>query len=240
MQNENKNFLDEIINDVSELEFKKIHNLIFSIVGLLSPTVPLIFLYKQDIVKEFSLIGVLVISITINAIIVLFLRVLFLFMDTTCLYYKVNRMSIKIKSYRKKSIKLDSKEEFIKKILEKEKNKFELVLLKLYLKIRELKLKSFDKKISRLECKSTKLNAELELSKEKDDFNMNRCFQSAILFNLITGASIIFFKVLTILNWININFKQILIAMLFLYLGIVLDCIYYGIMSWTTNLKVSK
>ena len=69
---------------------------------------------------------------------------------------------------------------------------------------------------------------------------MNRCFQSAILFNLITGASIIFFKVLTILNWISINFKQILIAMLFLYLGIVLDCIYYGIMSWTTNLKVSK
>ena len=40
MQNDNKNFLDEIINDVSELEFKKIHNLIFCIVGLLSPTVP--------------------------------------------------------------------------------------------------------------------------------------------------------------------------------------------------------
>ena len=67
---------------------------------------------------------------------------------------------------------------------------------------------------------------------------MNRFFQNAILFNLITGASIIFFKVLTILNWININFKQILIAMLFLYLGIVLNCIFYGIMSWITNVKV--
>lgn len=240
MQNDNKNFLDEIISDVSELEFKKIHNLIFSIVGLLSPTVPLIFLYKQNVVKEFSLIGALVISITINAIIVLFLRVLFLFMDTTCLYYKVNRMSIRIKFYRKKSRKLDSKEEFIEKILEKEKNKFELLLLKFYLKIRRFKLKSFDKKISRLERKYKKLNVEYELSKEKDYFNMNRCVQCAILFNLITGASIIFFKVLTILNWININFKQILIVILLLYLGIVLNCIYYGIMSWITNLKVSK
>ncbi|MBW4863329.1 MAG: hypothetical protein KZY57_10945, partial [Paeniclostridium sp.] len=69
MQNNNKNFLDEILNEVSKLEFNKIYNLLFAIVGLICPSIPIIFLYRQDVIKKFDLIGTLIIAITINSII---------------------------------------------------------------------------------------------------------------------------------------------------------------------------
>ena len=59
-------FLGNILMEVSEFNFNKLNNLAIVFVGILSPIIPITFLFRKDIVDGMNIIPLLIITITIN------------------------------------------------------------------------------------------------------------------------------------------------------------------------------
>ena len=220
MQNNNKNFLDEILNEVSKLEFNKIYNLLFAIVGLICPSIPIIFLYRQDVIKKFDLIGTLIIAITINSIIALLCRI-----SIT----SIKNNLIECKKYKCKIINLNLNKNIIKlsKMLEVNFNN-----------------KNIKKELKRIRIKVINFkNTIRKLDTEIEEMSKNLTFIEAILYNIILGAIILIFKALSILGIIHVSFKIILKCCLFIYFFMfiydVILCFYKSILEIRLN-KLNK
>ncbi|SUY39753.1 hypothetical protein [Clostridium perfringens] len=233
MENKDKQFLDTLLMDLSNLDFKKFHNLLFVIAGISSPTIPLIFLFKKELIKEYDLIGVLIISIIINSIITFFLRILVLMNDTNRVNIKTNISFIKFSIYLKKQEKLKIKEEFKNKIL-KSNNSKKIIFYRFWINIRAMRIKIFDKRISKLDEKIKQTLEESELL-SKTSFKVNSCFEMAILINMSMGLCVIFYKSLVCLGKSKVNFNIMLESLIKGYILIII----FTILSWLI-LKISN
>ncbi|WP_338627581.1 hypothetical protein QJR52_06690 [Clostridium baratii] len=92
--NSEKSFIEEMLSDASNLNFSKILNILWIILGSLSPILPLVFLYNKDLTEQMELLKLLIISITINwtiLIIVMMLKELDEFLDKNNLNLKIKK-----------------------------------------------------------------------------------------------------------------------------------------------------
>lgn len=135
-------FLKELVNDITNGEFKKMHNIVPFIIALVSPTIPVLFLFKSDYVKENDIFKMLLICISIN---IVFSYTVYIFISGFNTLKKLVRkkksyiLLLKIKKLRKNYKEINKHKEkliwrrrrnFLKRIqLVKKRNKLEAKLL---------------------------------------------------------------------------------------------------------------
>ncbi|HAT4302983.1 TPA: hypothetical protein I9089_003126 [Clostridium perfringens] len=217
MQNDNKNFLYEILNEVSKLEFYKIYNLLFAIVGLICPSIPIIYLYRQDVIKKFDLIGTLIIAITINSIIALLCRII---------VTSTRTKSIQCKKYKCRIINIKLKKS-ITKLNENIGTNLNNKNIKKYLK--KIKIKSINLK-----------NTIKNLDNEIEELSKNLTFIEAILYNIMFGAMILLFKVLSILGILYVNFEIVLKSCLAIYSFMIIHNVILSFYKSILEIRLSK
>lgn len=63
-----RDFKDMILFDISESEFRKLNNILLVILGSISPSMPLILLFRVDLIERINMILLLIILISTNLI----------------------------------------------------------------------------------------------------------------------------------------------------------------------------
>lgn len=225
-----RNFLDSILFDVVSLECEKLLNLIIIIIGLLSPIVPLIFLFRKDLIDSMNLIAVLIISILINAIIL----VMGIMLNGGIRQKKISYLISKLE---KKTLSLELKHKRNKSGI----NKFKLMLDKsvkinkhnncqkdsnkkgLFIKIRflylELYAKYLEVKSKKITNRSNIINSQVENIKKKiDNKDQKEDLYFAVIVHLIMGIMIIAYKTTQYLGLLNIDFRYVLQGLLIMYI----------------------
>lgn len=243
-----RSFLDSILFDVVSLECEKLLNLIIIIIGLLSPIVPLIFLFRKDLIDSMNLIAILIISILINAIIL----VMGIMLNGGIRQKKIRYLISKLE---KKTLSLELKRKRNKSGI----NKFKLMLDKsvkinkhnncqkysnkkgLFLKIRflylELYAKYLEAKSKKITNSSNTINSQVENIKKKiDNKDQKEDLYFAVTVHLIMGIMIIAYKTTQYLGLLNIDFRYVLQGLLIMYIIIYGRCLIFEILNRYYNI----
>lgn len=218
-------FLGNILMEVSEFNFNKLNNLAIVFVGILSPIIPITFLFRKDIVDGMNIIPLLIITITINTII--------LILGT--IFYRISLIS-ELDAYKSRILKLNIKIEMkITKVdknvckVEKQNNNaiiknniLHLIKYKLW-RIERLNIK-LKKLVLKYEIKDKEVNGERYKLEEKKIENIeikkkesSKDFMCVVIMNTVIGAMVVLLKSITYFGVISINFKFILATTLMIY-----------------------
>lgn len=93
-----KDFMNIILFDISESEFRKVNNIIMVILGSVSPSLPLILLFRADLIERINMILLLIILISTNLIMTIVLAAFYnLVIDSNLDFIKSQMMKIRIK-----------------------------------------------------------------------------------------------------------------------------------------------
>ena len=262
LEKNNKTFVDEILNELSELDFSKIKNLMVVCLGILSPLVPLIFLYRRDLLKELELIGVLILALTINSILIMFNTIIYklkerkdielLLMKTETMVEKdrdiISCFELLNKFYDKKILIKCLEKDFSciddlkenNELIEQLEKVRDILLIKDGIIINEEEIYiqgNNSKKI--LEENIKKINKRLEGIKNKKVYE-NESFEMAFLVNIVIGLIIIILKVVSYLNIYSMSLKGILIVIIMGYCGGIFSLINANLKLKYTEFKLKR
>lgn len=219
----NKSFVEQILANASKLEFININNLIQSVLGLLSPVVPILFLYRSDVINKINITGAIVIGITINAILLIGTSVIFQSLIISMMTGTVIRAE-KINSFNKFAIKLfhkDTKklEMYVDERVRSIKENGDYSKYRIRINILRVKGGIFKFVLTRSTRKVDNLIYKFKKIKEKDD---NLIFYFSVFWNILLGGMVVLGKMLTYMELSSINFQGMLkqISICFLLIAI--------------------
>ncbi|MDU4320142.1 MAG: hypothetical protein E7I47_12620 [Clostridium sp.] len=219
----NKSFVEQILANASKLEFININNLIQSVLGLLSPVVPILFLYRSDVINKINITGAIFIGITINAILLIGTSVIFQSLIISMMTGTVIRAE-KINSFNKFAIKLfhkDTKklEMYVDERVRSIKENGDYRKYRIRINILRVKGGIFKFVLTRSTRKVDNLIYKFKKIKEKDD---NLIFYFSVFWNILLGGTVVLGKMLTYMELSSINFQGMLkqISICFLLIAI--------------------
>lgn len=204
--------IDMILNDLLVFKFDKLINIIMALIGMLCPFVPIIFLFRKDIVIEIGFWQILLITVLANCIVLIWIFLLGLVNKT----FKIDMLDLKIKLEYKKIDKINKKAEasfqvYLKKAKEFQESSAQLMeeikITKenkeyektddIQIKIEKSKIQSFKNNIYALKCKrynslvkKKNRKAKEKLNKLDSLYKMNsksHIFIDSIIYNIILG-----------------------------------------------------
>lgn len=212
LEKNNISFLDKILNQLYELDFSNIKNLMVVILGITSPLLPLIFLYRRDLVKELELTGVLIFALIINSILIIF--------DTIIYKIKCKKdlelMLIRAKIISKNTEDLINSNQLSNIYVLNKNNQLDEQLDKIEKAEQSSQQIKNNLDILKNICKTIKLRLN-EIKNEKS--YENNSFEMAFLNNIVIGLIVIIVKFLSYLNICNISLKNLVIIIFSGYCG---------------------
>ena len=244
----NGGVFENILSDIAQFKYEKFYNLMVGIIGIASPTIPIVFLYRRDLMEDNNIIFILVITIIINIIIFVFCVIsnrIYKSSRTILNHRSINLRivisEISIIKSEKASYKLNKKSELM---LEKSNNFNEMrtinkVFFKLQLSFIEKSINKFKIKINKRRRNNIKVRNDIEklrrAAKNKDE---DDDFRFVISLNTIIGVLIIFYKAMSYLGMNFINFKYIIRNTMIFYAVIVSRGIITEIISFFIKLLI--
>ncbi|EHK2365039.1 hypothetical protein [Clostridium perfringens] len=129
--------LNKVIEELFQFKFEKFNNIVYILVAFLTPTLPMLFLFKKEAIKTYTLIGSLILVVTINLCIVFSLKIIFTLGKVWSTMNKFNYfcvLEIMLNNRKEKKINKINKK-YCGRLLEKElkeiEEKYQLKLKKL-------------------------------------------------------------------------------------------------------------
>lgn len=212
---EERNFLDMLLCDTSDLKLRRIFNVVEVFLGFISPSIPLLFLYKREWLEHLGIIYSILGCIAINAIIVVLLKSVLDLGDHIYIQYSLWRC--KKESYINRILVIKLKEFIYKKNIKSEKVK------NLICEYSTTKLEKRTDKVQKVITKIERKNGE---GKERN-------YYMSLIYGISIGGIMILYKGLSVLYeiFINIDFRYVLETIMIMYgvhiARIVLLCLGY-------------
>lgn len=219
-------FLDNILLEVAEFKYNKVYNLVIGLMGILSPTIQLILLFRKDLIDANNIISILIITIAVNAIIfvagVLLNKVnRYSKLELNNVIIKKNLCKAKAKSYKlNKDIEqmIITQDSMIEKMNKKNINRISKIFIKIkyrYMKLSVKHLNERRKKNKNLVKKiDTLVEKNIDIEKNIDSVDD---FKYAIITNIVVGEAVIIIKVLSYLGVAFIDFKYVIKVVVLFY-----------------------
>ncbi|MGL4572014.1 MAG: hypothetical protein ACRCVJ_13225 [Clostridium sp.] len=212
----NQNFWNICLNEISELKFDKTHNILIVLIGVSSPIIPLIYLYKKYLFEKMELTEILVIGVCINLILLFMIKYINNLKNLLKIYCQYLKLDLEMSSIKASKVLL--KKSF-KSVANNMKNKNIDKPTKIKLKLTKLSLDRAEKGYSNL-------NVIVAYLKDKKTYEVfENDFINAIITNIIVGAVVILIKLATFVNIIDINFKGVCWILILLYSINIFVCI---------------
>ena len=201
------------MDDISNFQYGKIRNLMMGFLGVLSPMIPLVFLFRKDLVESIDIIPLMIIIIVVNCL--LFVHLLTLNMlrrssELSIKRYDIQKNLNKIEYLHSKLNLLFEKDNTKKDKLIKKNRKNEKLIAKCKLKIKKYEEFIADK---------------TEEEQKRDDYIIT------VTMNNVIGAILVFIKSLTYLDY-KYTFKNAIFLMIVIYGSIFILGIFYDVVAF--------
>lgn len=224
-------FVYSLLSDIVELKYERLYNLMLGIMGIASPIIPIIFLFRRELINEVNIIFILIISIIINLIIfvicIIFVTINRQFGEN--LKYNIIALKatrLRVNNYKQRIIikKIECRTILLENKISKNIEKIDFIK-KIFLKLQtiwikktvckvESKSKKIDKNIEEIETLIKKYEYEIEKKDKSIDFI------EVIVMNTIIGGTVVLLKAISYLGVDYINFKYIIKFTIIMYLFI--------------------
>ncbi|GEM_PF-4505134 len=204
--------IDRILNNLLVFEFSELINIILVSLGILCPFIPIIFLFRKDIIIEIGFWQTLLITVLANCIVLIWMFILGLINNI----FKIERLELKVKLIfkivdiiqKKAGRNLEAYKENVRKVKEestlikeeikaiKENQKYEKKD-EIQIKLQKAKKQSFKTRIIKVKCKIGNFLIKINMRNAKKQLNKvnslvkigskSNIFLDAIIYNIILG-----------------------------------------------------